>query len=70
MDHLVQDLYLSKNKVISKNTVKNQQKEYECDLCPKRFYRLNRYRAHMQMHYGTQPYKCEYPGCTKAFSEK
>ena len=24
----------------------------------------------MHLHYGTQPFKCNFPGCGKAFSEK
>jgi len=45
-------------------------KQYECEICRVKFSRKNSLIKHRMIHTGEKPYKCIFPGCTKAFSEK
>ncbi|KAL3831945.1 hypothetical protein ACJMK2_023633 [Sinanodonta woodiana] len=45
-------------------------KNVQCEFCGKRFYRLCALRVHIRNHTGELPFKCELPGCSKAFPQK
>ena len=36
--------------------------------CMKAYSRLENLKTHLRSHTGEKPYMCEYPGCSKAFS--
>ena len=43
------------------------EKPFACELCPKRFSRLQYLKEHCNMHTGARPYKCEH--CDMAFAD-
>ncbi|KAL3867936.1 hypothetical protein ACJMK2_040778 [Sinanodonta woodiana] len=45
-------------------------KNVQCEFCGKHFYRLCALRVHIRNHTGELPFKCELPGCSKAFPQK
>ncbi|KAK0543702.1 hypothetical protein OC845_005987 [Tilletia horrida] len=44
-----------------------QNKPHECDMCKRRFIRLEHLKRHWKTHSNERPYSCPWPGCTKAF---
>ncbi|KAF7316116.1 hypothetical protein MIND_00129700 [Mycena indigotica] len=47
---------------------KASQKMHQCEMCGKEFPRPSGLRTHMNSHNDEKPFKCNYPGCDRAFS--
>ena len=41
---------------------------FQFESCLKAYSRLENLKTHLRSHTGEKPYTCEFPGCTKAFS--
>ena len=48
-------------------TVNDQEKEFQCKTCGKKFKHLNYLRLHVKIHTGEKPYECKY--CKKRFRQ-
>ncbi|KAF2872993.1 hypothetical protein BDV95DRAFT_363479 [Massariosphaeria phaeospora] len=57
--------YISTN---TQSAFPQSQDRYICSTCNKAFSRPSSLRIHSHSHTGEKPYKCEQPGCGKAFS--
>lgn len=42
--------------------------EFQFENCHKAYSRLENLKTHLRSHTGEKPYTCEFPGCSKAFS--
>ena len=56
------------NRHISSAHTPNDQKKYQCDVCPKGFSSLQHLRDHRNLHTGEKPYKCKF--CPSCFASK
>ena len=56
------------NRHISSVHTPNDQKKYQCDVCPKGFSSLQHLRDHRNLHTGEKPYKCKF--CPSCFASK
>ncbi|KAJ3284608.1 hypothetical protein HDU79_008000 [Rhizoclosmatium sp. JEL0117] len=46
------------------------ERPYSCDQCDKTFTTKNRQKVHSRGHTGEKPFKCEFPGCSYASTQK
>lgn len=42
--------------------------DFQFESCTKAYSRLENLKTHLRSHTGEKPYTCEFPGCSKAFS--
>ena len=47
--------------------IHTNEKQYECDVCEKRFSRSDTLKSHMRIHTNEKPYECDV--CEKRFSQ-
>ena len=43
---------------------------YKCHFCENSFARSSTLKIHLHTHQGEKPYKCNFPNCSKSFTEK
>ncbi|NP_001360586.1 C2H2-type domain-containing protein [Caenorhabditis elegans] len=62
------DNHIQKNEVNSHKRTHTKQKLYCCEVCPKRYGRLENLKTHRRTHTGEKPYHCNVPNCNKSFT--
>ena len=67
--HLKDFLIPTKQRLKQHMKIHDEIKQYNCDICERRFTTKAQLERHMYTHTGERPHKCDEPGCNAAFSQ-
>ena len=61
--------FLDKSKLKRHKLVHSKERHYQCEICGKKFSLDFNLRTHIRTHTGLRPFVCEFPNCSKSFTQ-